>query len=137
MTHYEQLQDATDKLSYWRDELSRVEREGLRMLEWALSPHGEHGVQIAPMDYIEDEYIALAEYDHQTFLPITAIRFWNGELEVFLQDYEPKHGGWTFLPSGHWIEYEEAHTDTHFILDLVIESLEWMKADQYFQEHHP
>lgn len=133
MKHYnEKVQDAIDKLSSWRDEFYRVEQEAKRMLEWVLSPCGEYGVPIAPVDCIENEYIALAEYDHQTFLPITAIRFWNGKLEVFLQDYEPKCGGWAFLPSGYWLDYVDAHTDTHFILDLVIENLEW--ADGYQDE---
>lgn len=133
MAHYnEKVQLAIDALSIRRCVMYVAEQKAIETLKLVLAKAGQHGVPIAPVDCIENEYIALAEYDPQTFLPITAIRCWNGKLEVFLQDYEPKCGGWTFLPSGSWMDYKDAHPDTHFILDLVIENLEW--ADGYQDE---
>lgn len=133
MSHYNnKVRKAMIALGAVRDNLYDAEIRAIEVLKHFLEDAGEHGVPIAPVDCIEHEYIALAEYEPQTFLPITAIRYWNGKLEVFMQDYEPKCGGWEFLPSGSWIEYESAHPDTHFILDLVIENLEW--ADGYQDE---
>ena len=133
MGHYnEKVQTAINELVIRRAAFHRAEENAQKSLKLVLEDAGEHGVSLAPVDCIEHEYIALAEYEPQTFLPITAIRYWNGKLEVFMQDYEPKCGGWEFLPSGSWIEYESAHPDTHFILDLVIENLEW--ADGYQDE---
>ena len=133
MGHYnERVQLAVNALAIRRDTMHKAEQDAIETLKLVLERAGEHGVGIAPVDCIENEYIALAEYEPQTFLPITLIRYWNGKLEVFMQDYEPSCGGWTFLSSGSWIEYESAHADTHFILDLVIENLEW--ADGYQDE---
>ena len=133
MGHYnERVQLAVDALAIRRDTMYKAEQDAIETLKLVLKRAGEHGVGIAPVDCIEHEYIALAEYEPQTFLPITLIRYWDGKLQVFLQNYEPNSAGWTFTDGGFWTEYENAHTDTHFILDLVIENLEW--ADGYQDE---
>lgn len=130
MGHYnDKTQVAINALAMRRDAIYKAEQDALETLKLVLNKAGEHGVQIAPVDCIENEYIALSEYQPQTFMPVTIVRYWKGKLEVFMQDYEPIGAGWTFLPSGSWMDYVEAHTDTHLLLDLVIANLEW--ADGY------
>lgn len=112
-----------------------AEQEAIKVLKAALKPAGKYGVSVAPLDGTDgDIYVPLAEHEPQQIFPITLIRFWNDKLEVFISDYVPHGGddGWTLLPEGQWIPYEDAHTDTWFMIDCVRDNIEY--ADGYQDE---
>ena len=96
-----------------------------------LNPAGEDGVSLCPVDQTNG-YVPLAEEEPQQIKPITRIRYWKDKLEVFVANYKPCEDGdgWEFLPGGRWIDYEDSNTDTWFMIDCVLENLEYANGYQ-------
>lgn len=124
------LEVAESLLRSCRTRFYDAEQYAREQLKFILEPCGEYGVSLCPLDFIEDEYESFAEVEPHRFQPITLIRYWNGQLEVFVSDYaECPDGRLQLLADGQWIDYVDAHTDTWFMLDQVSANLEY--ADGY------
>ena len=108
----------------------KAENDAISTIKLILEKAGENGVSTAPADYTDGIFIPVAECEAQKFEPITAIRYWNGKLEVFISKKKDTDGqGWQILPEGRWEDYSRANADTWFILDAISENLEY--ADGY------
>lgn len=108
-----------------------AENDAVETLKLVLAPAGENGCSVAMEDETDGIYIAVAECNPQKFEPITAIRFWKGQLEVFVSMYrDSKTCGWTLLGGGRWVKYEDAQVDTWFMLDLVSTNIEYSDGYQ-------
>lgn len=107
-----------------------AEDNAREILKKILEPVGEHGVTITHLDTdCEDEFIAWAEPNPCDFHPVTLIRYWKGNLEVFLSERDERGN---VKADGQWVDYDNAHVDTWFIMDEVEINLEW--ADGYDSE---
>lgn len=107
-----------------------AEKYAKQVLIDVLGPVGEHGVTIANIgdDKLENR-IPLAEVNFDEMRPIALIRYWKGELEVFLTDFEDGK----VTADGKWVHYDDVIIDTWYILDIVECNLEW--ADGYDDEN--
>ena len=120
------LQIALDAIRIRESAFKKAEEEAIDVLKLILERTGEHGVSTAPLDDVSDIYVPIAECEPQEFKPITLIRYWKEKLEVFISEIDDE---WNILPDGRWVDYESAHTDTWFMLDVIAENIEY--ADGY------
>lgn len=127
----EKLQLAVDALRLRQSAFMKAETDAIATLKLVLESAGENGVSVCPLDYVDDVYIPIAETEPFRFKPISLIRYWHGKLEVFISEHSIKSDrvGWYIHSSGYWLPYEYAHTDTWFMLDQVMQNLEY--ADGY------
>ena len=103
-----------------------AEKDAIVTLSVVLLRAGEQGVSICPEDCIDGEYVCVAEVEPLKFAPITRVRYWQDKLEVFVSAYAVMEGGgWEIGDRGDWIPYNDAHTDTWLMLDLVSENIEY------------
>ena len=125
------VQIAIDALMIRLGEFSKAEKDALSTIKLVLIPAGEHGASLAPLDYTDGIHVPVAEVEPQVFKPITLIRYWKGRLEVFVSDYEQTEDmGWKILPDGKWVLYEDASVDTWFLLDVLMENIEYSDGYQ-------
>lgn len=112
---------------------AKTERIAISTLKALLLPVGEHGVIITNLDELaEDEFIVLAEEKPFDFKPVTLVRYNEKKdaIEVFVSEWEEYKV--SVSAEGRWVDIEDAHVDTHFLLDNVITNLEW--ADYYDED---
>lgn len=114
--------------------INEAERKAKGILMEVLAPVGEHGVTVEPLGRIDDGFIVLAEEHPFQFKPITLVRYnkIKYRLEVFVSEWEKENE--SIDSEGKWIWLEDAHTDIHFLIDRVIENLEY--ADYYDEEEN-
>lgn len=112
---------------------AKTERLAISTLKALLLPVGEHGVTITNLDELaENEFIVLAEEKPFDFKPVTLVRYneKKDSIEVFVSEW--KEYKVSVSAEGRWVDIEDAHVDTHFLLDNVITNLEW--ADYYDED---
>lgn len=108
----------------------KLENEAIGTMKLVLADAGERGVDICPSDHTDNIFVAVAEVEASIFEPVLLIRYWNDKLEVFIPNHKRDgEQGWEILHGGRWVEYEKAHVDTWFMLDLISENIEY--ADGY------
>lgn len=122
-TAYESIEDAKGKFN-------AAKKYAKGVLIDILKPVGEHGVTIANIgDNRNEGRVPCAEVDYDKIYPIALVRYWIGNLEVFLTDFD-ELGNVT--DEGNWVDYDSVYVDTWYILDKVEENLEY--ADGYDYE---
>lgn len=112
---------------------ANAQKAAISVLKTVLYPVGEHGVSITPLDDLyDDEFVCFAEQFPFEFKPVTLVRYneKNRKVEVFISEWDKEKK--VVYADGRWVDIEEAHVDTHFLLDEVITNLEW--ADYYDDE---
>ena len=112
---------------------AKTEQLAIATLKALLLPVGEHGVTVTNLDDLaEDEFIVLAEEKPFDFKPVTLVRYneKKDSIEVFVSEWEEYKV--SVSAEGRWVDIEDAHVDTHFLLDNVITNLEW--ADYYDED---
>lgn len=112
---------------------AKTEQLAIATLKALLLPVGEHGVTVTNLDELaEDEFIVLAEEKPFDFKPVTLVRYneKKDSIEVFVSEWEEYKV--SVSAEGRWVDIEDAHVDTHFLLDNVITNLEW--ADYYDED---
>jgi len=112
---------------------AKTEQVAISTLKALLLPVGEHGVTVTNLDELaEDEFIVLAEEKPFDFKPVTLVRYneKKDSIEVFVSEWEEYKV--SVSAEGRWVDIENAHVDTHFLLDNVIVNLEW--ADYYDED---
>ena len=109
--------------------MHNAEMEAREILKKVLLPVGEHGATVNVLGHTEGEFVVLAEQNPCEFKPVTLVRYnvTKGKLEVFVSEWEKPNE--IIAADGVWVDYEDAHVDTHFLLDTVMENLEY--ADYY------
>lgn len=125
------LNSAAEQIVRAKQRFSDAEKTAREVLANILKPAGENGVNVSPLDFIGGFYAATAEIEPQKFEPILHVRFWNEKLEAFIPNYEVCEDGpgWKILDGGKWVDYQETCADTWFLLDEVMNNLEY--ADGY------
>ena len=111
-----------------RAALRAAEDSAIESLKLILSRVGEEGVGLISEDQPDDIYIPVAEDIPQEFEPISRIRYWDGKLEVFVQNFGQTKNGRVLLEGGRWIGYGDAVPDTAFILDVLEDKLEFAEG---------
>lgn len=112
---------------------AKTEQLAIATLKALLLPVGEHGVTVTNLDELaENEFIVLAEEKPFDFKPVTLVRYneKKDSIEVFVSEWEEYKV--SVSAEGRWVDIEDAHVDTHFLLDNVITNLEW--ADYYDED---
>lgn len=134
MNQYGQrLSEAFDRIDVATADLKEAEDNAIGVLEEILRPVGEHGATVTCLDACaEDEFISLAEVKPFQFKPVTLVRYneKNNQVEVFVSEWEEY--GKSISAEGEWMNIISAHVDIHFLLDNVVESLEY--ADYYDED---
>ena len=106
-----------------------AEKEAREILKKVLLPVGEHGATVNVLGPTEGEFVVLAEQNPCEFKPVTLVRYnlKHDKLEVFVSEWEIRYK--EIAADGKWVDYEDAHVDTHFLLDVVMQNIEY--ADYY------
>ena len=109
-----------------------AEREARNILKKVLLPVGEHGATVNVLGNTEGEFVVLAEENPCEFKPVTLVRYnvKHDKLEVFVSEWEKRFE--VIAADGRWVDYENAHVDTHFLIDVVMQNLEY--ADYYDED---
>ena len=121
MDKKERLEKALQRIRQCRTQFYQAEQDTVAMLKEILECAGNKGVCVMPDGIDENTFIPVAERDPLKFSAIQYIRYWNGQLEVFVTEYrKTSHpDGWKLLSGGEWIPYDDAMADTWFILDQL------------------
>lgn len=121
---------AVEEIEAAKKRFSEAEKNGREALKHVLEPVGEHGVTIANIgDNRGEMRVATAEVNYADIRPIALIRYYNGNLELFLTDFDSDGN---VVADGNWVDYEEVIADTWYLLDVVEDNLGW--ADGYDEE---
>ena len=109
--------------------MHNAELKAREILKSVLIPIGEHGATVNVLGHTEGEFVVLAEQNPCEFKPVTLVRYnvEKGKLEVFVSEWEKPNE--IIAADGVWVDYENAHVDTHFLLDVVMQNIEY--ADYY------
>lgn len=121
----EKLKDALESIDFSLRAFKSVNDEALLMLTKILEPCGEGGVALLEEGLLDGEFVPMSEPYPQEFKPVTAIRYWNGRLEVFLADYNKTEHGWDILLGGKWVsDVERLSIDWWFLLSELKDRLD-------------
>lgn len=112
--------------------MHEAELQAKDILIGVLKPIGEHGATVENVGHTEGEFVVLAEQNPCEFKPITLVRYnlIEDKLEVFVSEWEKENE--IIDSAGEWVDFDDAHTDIHFLLDRVMENLEY--ADYYDED---
>ena len=116
--------EANDALEHCRIAFKKADDEAITTLKSVLEPAGEKGIELFDDAFSEDYYLPVAEVTPRRFEPIKAIRYWKGELEVFIPNFNMAFGHLELHEGGRWVNYEDAMPDTWLILDFVSDNIE-------------
>ena len=126
----EKLETAYNSIEEAKKLFNAAEEYAKGTLIGVLEPVGEHGVTIANIgDNRGEMRVPTAEVTYADIRPIALIRYYNGNLELFLTDFDDEGN---VVADGNWVDYEEVIADTWYLLDLVECNLEW--ADGYDED---
>ena len=110
----QKLEKALEELDNALNSLRNASHEAVRVMIKLLEPCGECGCVIYDDDIVDDEtYVVLAEPNPLELKVVTAVRYWNGLLEVFVRDCEDNK-----LKAGKWCANleDDLNIDIWFLL---------------------
>ena len=115
---YEDIIEAIDEA---KAKFNAAEKFAKQRLIDILKQYGEQGVIVATIDDNKNEgRVCCAELDYADFRPITFIRYFLGNLEVLVTNFD-KDGNVT--DTGQWKQYNEVIIDTWYLLDVIEDNI--------------
>jgi hypothetical protein len=87
----------------------------LASMKELLAPYGKKGVYLN--EHIDEAYSPMCEITPKTFNEITALRYYNGNLQMQIAD------------NAEWIDFSMA-CDTHFLWNELVEALEFLYDEE-------